>query len=109
MTPRGGRKAYQSKYWPVLNDLADEASILSMPWGQQSPPRTERENILLDIIGAYDLLLLQGLTDEKVLARLGLRKSRDQLVQELDGETARRLTLPPTPGPGDRPRPETGA
>jgi hypothetical protein len=97
-----------SRYWPNLNGLADESSLLAAPWGVKSRPQTERENILLDIIGAYDLLLLQGLTEEHVLKRLGLRKSRDELVRELDGETGQRLalepvSLPPTRLPRERP------
>jgi len=52
--------------------------------------QSERENILLDVIGAYDLLRWQGLTAERAAHRLGLSKSRDELVQELDAETARR-------------------
>jgi hypothetical protein len=105
MSPRpSGENAYKSKYWPGLNGLAEESAFLSAPWGQMSEPQSERENILLDVIGAYDLLLQQGLTAEGALTRLGLRKSRDELVQELDLETARRVgvQLPP---PQDPPRP----
>jgi len=93
MTPRPyGENSYKSKYWPSLNGMADEAAFFSVTWGQKSEPQSERENILLDVIGAYDLLLMQGLTAERALTRLGLHKSRDELVQELDSETARRLT-----------------
>lgn len=67
--------------------------MFSTLWGQGAVVRTDRENALLDVIGAYDLLLQQGLTDEKAISRLGLRKNRDQLVQELDFETARRLRV----------------
>jgi len=98
MTPRsGGENCYISKYWPSLNGTVDESAFLSAPWGQNTEPQSDRENILLDVIGAYDLLLLQGLTAEGALTRLGLRKSRDELVQELDSETARRLAIPLPP------------
>ncbi len=104
MTPRcSGENGYQSKYWPSLNGLADESAFLSAPWGRKSEPQSDRENILLDVIGAYDLLLLQGLTAAGALTRLGLRKSRDDLVQELDSETARRLSIP-LPAPTEQPR-----
>ena len=103
MKPRSqGENAYRSKYWPSLNGMADEAAFFSAPWGQKSEPQSERENALLDIIGAYDLLLLHGLTAEGAATRLGLRKSRNDLVKELDQETARRLSLripPPTKEP----------
>lgn len=106
MTPRpSGHNAYQSKYWPVLNGVAEESTIFSAFWGQNAPTRSDRENILLDIIGAYDLLLLQGLTDERALTRLGLHKTRDELVQELDSETARRLSTPSAPAK-ESPRPD---
>jgi hypothetical protein len=92
MTPRlSGENAYKSKFWPSLNGLPDEAAFFSVPWGQKSEPQSDRENILLDVIGAYDLLLMQGLSAAGAVTRLGLRKSRDELVQELDSETARRL------------------
>jgi hypothetical protein len=94
MTPRSsGENGYQSKYWPGLNGLADESAFPSAPWSQKSEPQSDRENILLDVIGAYDLLLLQGLTAEGASTRLGLRRSRDELVRELDAETARRLSI----------------
>ncbi len=94
MTPHcSGEAGYKSKYWPNLNGLVDEYAYLSAPWGQKPEPQSERENILLDVIGAFDLLLLQGLTPERASTRLGLRKSRDDLVQELDSETARRLSI----------------
>jgi hypothetical protein len=96
MTPRSseGENAYKSKYWPSLNGMEDE----SAPWAQKSEPQSDRENILLDVIGAYDLLLQQGLSAAGALTRLGLGKSRDQLVEELDSETARRLSFhPPAP------------
>ena len=109
MTPRSsGENGYQSKYWPSLNGLADESSFPSAPWSRKYEPQSDRENILLDVIGAYDLLLLQGLTAERASTRLGLRKSRDELVRELDAETARRLSLQlpvPTEQPPDRTRP----
>jgi hypothetical protein len=98
MTPDfGAENCYKSKYWPSLNGLADESSFSSGAWTHNSELQTERESILLDVIGAYDLLLLQGLTAEGASIRLGLLKSRDELVQELDVETARRLAiqLPP--------------
>ena len=92
MTPDlDGKNCYQSKYWPNLNGLAEETAFPS--WGHKSELQSDRENILLDVIGAFDLLLLQGLTAEGAMIRLGLRKSRDELVQELDAETARRLSL----------------
>lgn len=104
MTPRSsGENCYKSKYWPGLNGLADESAFLSTSWGQKPEPQSERENILLDVIGAYDLLLLQGLTAEGALTRLGLRKSRDELVRELDAETARRLSIR-LPAPTEQPR-----
>ena len=94
MTPHAdGAKAYQSKYWPNLNGMTDDSAIVYSPWGQKSELQSERENILLDVIGAYDLLLLQGLTAQGAATRLGLIKNRDDLVQELDGETARRLAI----------------
>jgi hypothetical protein len=102
MTPDSSREnCYKSKYWPSLNGLTDELTFLSAAWGQKSELQSERENILLDIIGAYDLLLLQGLTAEGASTRLGLRKSRDELVQELDTETARRLATQLAP-PADQ-------
>ncbi len=108
MTPRpSGENAYKSKYWPSLNGIEDEAALLSVSWGQNSGLQSDRENILLDVIGAYDLLLQQGLTAAGALTRLGLRKGRDQLVQELDAETARRLSIqlpPPTDPPQERAR-----
>lgn len=88
-----GEDAYKSKYWPNLNGVMDESAVLAAPWGSSAVPQSERETELLDIIGAYDLLLLQGLTDNGALKRLGLNRSRDELVQELDSETARRLSL----------------
>jgi hypothetical protein len=98
MTPRsGGENCYKSKHWPNLNGLAEETVFLSPSWRRRAELRSERENILLDVIGAYDLLLLQGLTSEGALKRLGLNKSRDDLVQELDIETARRLAIPVPP------------
>jgi hypothetical protein len=99
MTPcPSGENCYKSKYWPSLNGMADEAAFFSAPWGQKSAPQSDRENILLDVIGAYDLLLQQGLTAAGALTRLGLRKSRDELVRELDAETASRLSIQlPTP------------
>jgi hypothetical protein len=104
MTPRpGGEPAYKSKYWPSLNGLADDAAFFAAPWGQKSEPQSDRENILLDVIGAYDLLLLQGLTATGALTRLGLHKSRDELVQELDLETGRRLSMR-FPAPMEPPR-----
>ena len=104
MTPRsGGENCYISKYWPSLNGTVDESAFLSAPWGQNTEPQSDRENILLDVIGAYDLLLLQGLTAEGALTRLGLRKSRDELVQELDLETGRRLSMR-FPAPMEPPR-----
>jgi hypothetical protein len=94
MTPHsGGENCYKSKYWPRLNGLTKETTFISAHWSQNSTPQTEREGILLDVIGAYDLLLLQGLTAEGALTRLGLHKTRDELVQELDAETARRLSI----------------
>ena len=94
MLPRScGENAYQSKYWPCLNGVLDDAAVLAAPWGQTGQPQTERESVLLDVIGAYDLLLLQGLTDKGALKRLGLSKSRDELVRELDAETGRRLSI----------------
>jgi hypothetical protein len=83
--------------------MADESASLSAPWVQKAEPQSDRENILLDVIGAYDLLLMQGLTSEGALTRLGLHKSRDELVQELDSETARRLAIP-IPPPKEQPR-----
>ena len=104
MTPRQREQnAYQSKYWPSLNGVADESAFLSASWGQKSELQSERENILLDVIGAYDLLLQQGLTAQGASTRLGLRKSRDELIQELDGETARRLAIQ-LPAPKEQPR-----
>lgn len=95
VTPHtSGESGYKSRYWPGLNGLEDDSALLSCPWGQKSEPQSDRENILLDVIGAYDLLRLQGLTPEGASIRLGLRKSRDELVQELDGETARRRSVP---------------
>lgn len=91
-SPVRGGNAYQSKFWPMLNGIADEDAVLSAPWGETQHPQSERETILLDVIGAYDLLLLHGLTAEKAAKRLDLQKSRDELVEELDVETARRLS-----------------
>jgi len=97
MTPRpSGENCYKSKYWPSLNGMVDETVFFSAP-------QSDREYILLDVIGAYDLLLLQGLTDAGALTRLGLRKSRDELVRELDAETARRLSIQ-LPSPTELPR-----
>jgi hypothetical protein len=105
MTPgSGGENCYKSKFWPSLNGMVDESAFLSASWGQKSEPQSDRENNLLDVIGAYDLLLLQGLTADGALTRLGLHKSRDELVQELDLETARRLSILPPP-PTEPPRP----
>jgi len=105
MSPHGGRdNAYQSKYWPALNGLANNDTVFLATWVQKSLPQSERESALLDVIGAFDLLLLQGLTAERAMARLGLRKTRDELVQELDSETARRLSTQPPPT-RDQPRP----
>jgi hypothetical protein len=104
MTPcSDGEPCYKSKYWPGLNGIADEASLLSASWGPSPEAQSERENILLDVIGAYDLLLLQGLTPAGALTRLGLHKSRNDLVRELDSETARRLAIPISP-PTHQPR-----
>lgn len=104
MTPRSsGENGYQSKYWPGLNGLTDESAFVSAPWGQKPEPQSDRENILLDVIGAYDLLLLQGLTAEGASTRLGLSKSRDELVRELDAETARRLSIQ-LPAPPEQPQ-----
>ena len=100
VTPRSGEEpGYKSRYWPYLNGLADDTASASALWAQTPGLQSERENILLDVIGAYDLLLLQGLTSERAARRLDLHKSRDELVQELDSETARRLAiaLPPPP------------
>jgi hypothetical protein len=109
MTPRSsGENGYQSKYWPGLNGLADETTtFLSAPWGREPEPQSDRENILLDVIGAYDLLLLQGLTAEGASTRLGLRKSRDELVRELDAETTRRLSIQ-LPAPTEQPQNRAG-
>jgi hypothetical protein len=94
MTPfPDGENCYKSKYWPGLNGIADEAALLTPSWGPTPEAQSERENTLLDVIGAYDLLLLQGLTPAGALTRLGLGKSRDDLVRELDSETARRLSI----------------
>ena len=105
MTPRSsGENCYKSKYWPGLNGLVDETTTFrATPWGQKPQPQSERENILLDVIGAYDLLLLQGLTAEGASTRLGLRKSRDEMVRELDAETARRLSIQ-LPAPPEQPQ-----
>lgn len=84
-----GENCYKSKYWPSLNGLTDDFAF----WAAPTELQTERESVLLDIIGAYDLLLLQGLSAGGAATRLGLRKSRDELVQELDAETARRLAV----------------
>jgi len=94
VTPRSGEEpGYKSRYWPYLNGLADDTASASALWAQTPGLQSERENILLDVIGAYDLLLLQGLTAEGAATRLGLRKSRDELVQELDAATAHRLSI----------------
>jgi hypothetical protein len=104
MIPRSsGETGYKSKYWPSLNGLADESAFPAIPSGQKSELQSERENILLDVIGAFDHLLLQGLTAGGASTRLGLRKSRDELVQELDAETARRLSIQ-LPAPKEPPR-----
>jgi hypothetical protein len=87
--------------------LADESALLSAPWGRKPEPQSDREHILLDVIGAYDFLRLQGLTAEAAMTRLGLRKSRDQLVQELDAETARRLSIR-LPAPTEQARNRAG-
>ncbi len=109
MTPcSGGEPGYKSRYWPCLNGVADETASASGLWGQTPGLQSEREYILLDVIGAYDLLLLQGLTAEGAATRLGLRKSRDELVQELDAETARRLSIQ-LPAPKEPPRKDTRA
>ena len=93
VTPHCGEKiVYKSKYWPRLNGLEEENPLAWANWPQSPEMQNERENILLDVIGAYDLLLLQGLTAERAAMRLGLSKSRDELVQELDAETALRLS-----------------
>ncbi len=109
MTPHfSGENGYKSKYWPGLNGLADDTTSFYARWGHKPEPQSERENILLDVIGAYDLLLLQGLTADGASTRLGLRKSRDELVRELDSETARRLSIElptPTEQPRNRARP----
>jgi hypothetical protein len=98
MTPRpGGENCYKSMYWPSLNGVTDDTTAFFTSWGKKTESPSERENILLDVIGAYDLLLMQGLTSEGALTRLGLRKSRDELVRELDAETARRLSIPLPP------------
>lgn len=105
MTHRPGTEnCYKSKYWPSLNGLTDESAFAGIVWEGQPEPRTERENTLLDVIGAYDLLVLQGLSAQGALTRLGLHKSRDQLVQELDSETARRLSLRLMPPPEQQPK-----
>ena len=94
MTPRSGEEpGYKSRYWPYLNGLADDTASASALWTQTPGLQSEREHILLDVIGAYDLLLLQGLTSEGAVTRLGLSKSRDELMQGLDAETARRLSI----------------
>jgi hypothetical protein len=89
-----GEISYKSKYWPGLNGMADEAALPPVTWGPTPESQNERENTLLDVIGAYDLLLMQGLTPIGALTRLGLHKSRDELVWELDCETAHRLAIP---------------
>jgi hypothetical protein len=86
-----------------LNGLEEDAVFSAAPWTQQPELQTEREITLLDVIGAYDLLILQGLTTEGARTRLGLSKSRDELVQELDAETARRLSIQ-LPAPPERSR-----
>ena len=100
MTPHSsGENCYKSKYWPGLNGLEEDSTCLSTLSREKSESQSDREQILLDVIGAYDLLLLHGLTPEGACIRLGLSKSRDDLVQELDSETARRLAValsPPT-------------
>ena len=91
MTPLAKNEgAYQSRFWPSLNGLMDEG-LAWMIWDEQSEQKTERETILLDVIGAYDLLIMQGLPPEKAHNRLGLTRNRDELVWELDLETARRI------------------
>jgi hypothetical protein len=108
MTPcPGGENCYKSKYWPSLNGVADDTTAFFTSWGKKTESPSERENILLDVIGAYDLLLMQGLTAQGALTRLGLRKSRDELVRELDAETARRLSIPLLP-PVNPPRKSAG-
>jgi hypothetical protein len=82
---------------------ADGAVFAS--WEREAETQSERESILLDVIGAYDLLLLQGLTDQGASVRLGLKKSRDELVRELDAETAQRLA-PQIPAAKEPPRNE---
>jgi hypothetical protein len=88
----------------MLNGLVEDNVFTSTPWAQKPELQTERETILLDVIGAYDLLLMQGLTAEGAATRLGLSKSRDELVRELDSETSRRLSvqLPPTSRPAQK-------
>jgi hypothetical protein len=89
--------SYKSRFWPDLNGVIEDSFV---PAHHQTrvDDQSDREIILLDVIGAYDLLLLQGLTPEKAVQRLGLSRSRDDLVQELDKETERRLSnAPPSP------------
>lgn len=94
VTPYSGAKiGYKSKYWPSLNGLEEEPAYSWAAWSQPPEMQSERENILLDVIGAYDLLVLQGLSAQGATTRLGLSKSRDELVQELDAETALRLSI----------------
>ena len=80
--------------------MAEESASLSAAWAQKTDSKSERENILLDVIGAYDLLVQQGLTAEGASTRLGLLKSRNELVQELDAETALLLSIPVPQPPG---------
>jgi hypothetical protein len=107
MTPRPeGASAYLSKYWPSLNGPTDETTPFAAS-ALRPELQSERESALLDVIGAYDLLLLQGLTAKRTAARLGLSKTRDELVQELDAETTRRLAIP-IPAAKEPPRLEAG-
>jgi hypothetical protein len=96
MTPRlRAESAYQSKYWARLNGTVEDSVFLEAERELLAEFQSERENTLLDVIGAFDLLRWQGLTAERAAQRLGLSKTRDDLVQELDTETARRLALRP--------------
>jgi hypothetical protein len=96
MTPRPrAESTYQSKYWARLNGMVEDSAFLAAEQELMAEFHSERENILLDVIGAYDLLRWQGLTAERAAQRLGLSKSRDALLEELDAETARRLAVHP--------------
>jgi hypothetical protein len=39
----------------MLNGLVEDNVFTSTPWAQKPELQTERETILLDVIGAYDL------------------------------------------------------